>query len=118
MSYGILYVKKSKFWVWTAIHRRTRRIVALAFGSRGRGPALEIIGKVKDLNPEKIMTDYFKIYRDYFPADKHIASKKETYTVESVNSDIRHYIARFRRKTKCTSKSAEMGQAIASFSCF
>jgi insertion element IS1 protein InsB len=64
------------------------------------------------------MTDYFKIYRDYFPADKHIASKKETYTVESVNSDIRHYIARFRRKTKCTSKSAEMGQAIASFSCF
>ena len=34
--------------------------------------------------------------------------KKETYTVESYNSRVRHYLARFKRKTKCYSKSVEM----------
>lgn len=39
---------------------------------------------------------------------KHIANKSETSLVESVNSLIRHYLARFNRKTKRYSKGIEM----------
>jgi insertion element IS1 protein InsB len=50
-------------------------------------------------------TDYWKSYAEFLPADKHIQSKAETYTVEGYNSRIRHYLARFKRKGKCYSKS-------------
>ena len=54
------------------------------------------------------MTDYWKSYSEFLPSEIHIKSKKETWTVESYNGLIRHYLARFRRKTKCYTKSYEM----------
>jgi len=53
-------------------------------------------------------TDCWQSYEDFLPTEKHIQSKAETYTVESYNSRVRHYLARFKRKTKCYSKSLEM----------
>jgi len=38
----------------------------------------------------------------------HIRSKTETCLIEAINNRIRHYLARFRRKTLCFSKSIEM----------
>ena len=38
----------------------------------------------------------------------HIANKSETCLIESVNSRIRNYLARFNRRTKRYSKSIEM----------
>ncbi len=35
-------------------------------------------------------------------------SKAEPFTVEGYNSRIRHYLARFKRKTKCYSKAEHM----------
>jgi IS1 family transposase len=40
--------------------------------------------------------------------DRHIISKSETCLVESYNSSMRDTFARFRRKTKCYSKSLKM----------
>ena len=54
------------------------------------------------------MTDYWKAYSEILPEEKHIQSKKETFTVEGYNSLFRHFLARFRRKTKCYTKSIEM----------
>ncbi|MDR3235133.1 MAG: IS1 family transposase, partial [Prevotellaceae bacterium] len=47
-------------------------------------------------------------YNELIPAEQLIQTKKETYTIESYNGQIRHFLARFRRRTKCYSKSAEM----------
>jgi insertion element IS1 protein InsB len=54
------------------------------------------------------MADYWKSYKEIVPAKMLTQSKKETYTVESYNGVLRHYLARFRRKGKCYSKSEEM----------
>ena len=54
------------------------------------------------------MSDYWKSYKEIVPEELLIQSKKETYTVESYNGIIRHFLARFRRKGKCYSKSEEM----------
>lgn len=39
---------------------------------------------------------------------KQVITKAETYTVEWLNSRLRHYIARFHRRTRCYSKSKLM----------
>lgn len=54
------------------------------------------------------MTDYWRAYKKFLPAKRHVQSKAETFTVEGYNSIIRHFLARFRRKTKCYSKSYQM----------
>ena len=55
-----------------------------------------------------VMTDYWEPYEQFVPSKKHRQSKAETYTVEGSNSLLRHFLARFRRKTKCYSTSETM----------
>jgi len=55
-----------------------------------------------------VMTDYWELYEQFVPLEKHRQSKAETFTVEGYNSLFRHFLARFRRKTKCYSKSETM----------
>lgn len=57
---------------------------------------------------EKVMTDHWKAYAEFFPKTIHTRSKAETYTVEGYNSILRHFLARLRRKTKFYTKSLEM----------
>jgi insertion element IS1 protein InsB len=42
------------------------------------------------------------------PVDIHVQSKAETFTVEGYNSLVRHFLARFARRTKCYSKSSSL----------
>jgi insertion element IS1 protein InsB len=55
-----------------------------------------------------IASDYWKPYEHIIPAEKHIQSKAETFTVEGYNTVFRHFLARMRRKSKCYSKKVEM----------
>lgn len=66
-----------------------------------------------DSRPEKrynidiSASDYYAVYGQYKIAKTHIMTKKETALVESKNSLIRHYLARFTRRTKRYSKSID-----------
>ena len=62
-------------------------------------------------NIEIAASDHFEVYDKYLIADKHIMTKAETSLVESKNSLLRHYLARFNRKTKRFSKSIDMIRA-------
>ena len=53
-------------------------------------------------------SDYWQAYPAVIPAEVLLQTKAETYTVEGKNAQIRHSLARFRRKTFCYSKSLEM----------
>ena len=69
---------------------------------------MKLWNKIKANVKGKVMTDYWKSYKEMIPEEKLIQTKKETYTVESYNGLIRHFLARFRRKSKCYSKSIDM----------
>jgi insertion element IS1 protein InsB len=64
--------------------------------------------KVGKLAAGFVDTDYWKSYNEIVPEEQLVQTKAETYTVESYNALIRHFLSRFRRKTKCYSKSEEM----------
>lgn len=55
-----------------------------------------------------VTTDFWKSYEEIVPSEQLLQTKTETYTVESYNGLIRHFLARFRRKTKCYSKSEDI----------
>ena len=63
---------------------------------------------MKHFNMNYIASDHWKSYLEFVPSKKHLQTKKETFTVEGYNSRIRHYLARFKRKGKCYSKSDYM----------
>ncbi|NQY74957.1 MAG: IS1 family transposase, partial [Candidatus Margulisbacteria bacterium] len=49
----------------------------------------------------------WKIYKS-LPKEKHVTGKKHTTNIESLNANVRHYLARFRRQTRCYSKCPMM----------
>jgi insertion element IS1 protein InsB len=60
---------------------------------------MKLWSKVKDYAVGLVMTDYWKSYNEMIPKAQLVQTKAETYTVESYNGLIRHFLARFRRKT-------------------
>ena len=53
-------------------------------------------------------TDGYEGYNAYELAKRHVVTKAETALVESKNSLLRHYLARFHRRTKRYSKAFDM----------
>ncbi|MGB0720123.1 MAG: IS1 family transposase [Bdellovibrionales bacterium] len=58
-----------------------------------------------------VCTDSYPAYGKIIPDDMHIITKSETAAIEGFNSRIRHYLARFHRKTFYYSKAIHMVQA-------
>ncbi len=77
-------------------------------GTRGEKTGRKLWDKIKKIDCDKYCSDHWDVYKKFLPKDKHIQTKAETFTVEGMNNQLRHYIARFHRKTHCYSKSIEM----------
>ena len=77
-------------------------------GDRSEVSCEQLYNTISFYRVKKFFTDYWKAYSLVLPYNQHQQSKAETYTIEGLNSRIRHYLARFKRKTKCYSKSIQM----------
>jgi len=103
------YVSKKNYrWIWIAVDRYGKRYLSFVCGDRSTQTGLKLWDKIKDLTISTFASDYWKSYEEFVPPEKHLQTKAETYTVEGYNSRIRHYLARFKRKTKCYSKADYM----------
>lgn len=103
-----MWRKKNYVWVWTAVDSENHEFMDFAAGDRSLRTGRKLWAKIKDKCSGFVMTDFWKPYTAFVPKKMHVQSKAETYTVEGYNSIIRHYLARFKRRTKCYSKSLEM----------
>ena len=54
------------------------------------------------------LTDDWEGFHRLIPEDQLYTGKDLTFSIEQDNSNIRHYLARFRRRTKVVSKLKEM----------
>jgi len=80
-------------------------------GCRGKKTGRKLWQKIKHYKCFEYCTDYWEAYTDFIPEEKHTQTKAETFTVEGINNVIRHYLARFHRKTHCYSKAIHMVHA-------
>ena len=90
------------------MNRLGKRFISFVCGDRSTQTGLRLWDKLKDLLVGSFATDHWRSYEEFIPPEQHRQTKAETFTVEGYNSRIRHYLARFKRKTKCYSKSEEM----------
>ncbi|MGN1044301.1 MAG: hypothetical protein ACI4PR_05915 [Acutalibacteraceae bacterium] len=104
---------KNKIYVITLVNREKRQIVRydIAFDK-----SRERIQKLVDSSPkaDHYYSDAYSAYSEicYYGTHTALKNKSQTYTVESVNSDLRHYIPPLRRKFKCLFRSIETAKAV------
>jgi insertion element IS1 protein InsB len=106
----LLQKKLNKIYVWLAVDRVRGEVVDFEVTtSREFSAYLPMAFRLEErCNIEISASDYYAVYGQYKIAEKHIMTKVETSLVESKNSLIRHYLARFNRKTKRYSKAIDM----------
>ena len=76
-------------------------------GNRSSKSFEKLFENISHIDAKFYATDKFSAY-NIIPEDKHLIGKSHTYTVEHMNRLLRHYLARFARKTYCWSKSLDM----------
>ncbi len=107
--------KTNQAWIWIALCRKTRQVVAYAVGDRSERTCRrlwEAIPQAYRTGP--CFTDFWKAYQAVIPEEQHIAVGKETGEtahVERWNNTLRQRLARFVRKTLSFSKSPFMHDA-------
>jgi insertion element IS1 protein InsB len=104
--------KARKRWLWLALCRRTRQIIAFYIGKRDADAAGQLWQRIPypyTLCP--IYTDHYEAYPSALPERQHWATAKQsgaTAHIERWNNTLRQRLARFVRKTLSFSKSDRM----------
>ena len=100
--------KNKKPWIFNAFKKKKKKVVAWVIGKRNVTTVKLLYEKLKHLKNCNFYTDSWKAFKKILPADRHIVSKKETYLIESDNSNTRHFLARMTRRTKVVTKCINM----------
>ena len=104
--------RKDKRWVWLALCRRTRQIVAFAVGDRGETTCKRLWRRVPPAYRRLLcFTDFWDAYGKAIPEEQHRPGGKEsgqTNHLERWNNTLRQRLARFVRQTLSFSKSDRM----------
>ncbi len=88
--------------------RSTGRTVAWVLGHRDAETFQRLYDKVKHLEDCTFYTDNWDAFAKVLPPGRHVIGKAYTHTIERDNSNTRHHLGRFTRRTKVVSKSADM----------
>jgi len=99
--------KQNQFWVWIADDQKRRKPIAFHCGCRGAQSGQKLYSKLKALHADQFATDCWLAYQEFIPPEKHIRGKSHPQRIEGFNSQVRYFLARFRRRTKCYSKSPQ-----------
>ena len=96
------------------VSREPRQIIGHAVS---RDKTSQTIQCMVDTAPdaERYCTDGYSGYLDIVYPGKHIFNihnKKDTFTVEGVNADLRHYIPTLARRSRCFPRKLENLQAV------
>ncbi len=104
--------KTNQAWIWIALCRKTRQVVAYAVGDRSKQTCRRLWEAIPPAyRAGHCYTDFWEAYQAVIPEEQHTAVGKETGEtahVERWNNTLRQRLARFVRKTLSFSKSLLM----------
>lgn len=100
--------KANKLWIWLALCRDTGQLVDWQCGDRAQATLNTLLERLQAWMVKLYCTDSYICYEQALPVGKHYQGKEETWRLEQINSRLRHWLARFRRRTLVVSKSVEM----------
>ena len=104
--------KRVRWWVWVALDKESRQVVAMVAGDRSERTARDLWDALPAAYRAEavVATDFLAAYRAVVPEERHAAAGKEaglTAHVERFWCTLRQRCARFVRKTLTFSKCAE-----------
>src|SRR4051794_23263417 len=99
--------EKSKVWLWRAFDPVARRTLAWELGGRDDATCRRLLDKV-GVEGNSVVADDWEGFHRLIPAEQLFTGKDLTFPIEQDNSNIRHYLARFRRRSKVTSRARHM----------
>lgn len=103
-------------WLWLALCRRTRQIVAYALGPRDDATARLLWSRIPPAYRQSLFyTDHLESYHNVLPAGQHQARYPKrglTNHVERFNNTLRQRLGRFVRRTLSFSKSLQMHESV------
>jgi len=104
--------KSEKRWIWLALCRETRQVVAYAIGDRSATTCQQLWDRIPDFYRQGLCySDFWQAYQSVLPRAQHRAVGKETgHTahIERFNNTLRQRLARFVRGTLSFSKTDSM----------
>jgi IS1 family transposase/transposase-like protein len=110
--WSFVYCKAIKVWVWIALSRETREVVAYACGNRSETTCQVLWERVPPTYRQATCySDFWQAYQMVIPSEQHHAVGKETGEtahIERWNNTLRQHLARFVRKTLSFSKCFDM----------
>jgi insertion element IS1 protein InsB len=104
--------KATPYWVWIAMDKQPRQILAFHVGERSQDRAKERWAKIPAGYRERAVcyTDHYAAYTGVIPAAQHHAitkSTRKTHHIERFNNTLRQRVARLVRSTLAFSKKVE-----------
>lgn len=110
--WSFVYRKSEKVWVWLALCRETRQVVAFVTGDRSRATCERLWQAIPEsYKGSTCYSDFWEAYQEVIPKEQHEATGKEegeTCHVERWINTLRQRLSRFVRKTLSFSKSHRM----------
>ncbi len=107
--WSFVYQKTNQQWLWSALCRRTRQIVAYQIGDRSINTCRRLYGKIPyEYRKCHSFSDFWKAYKTVIPEETHQCVGKdgvETAHMERWYNTLRQRNARYARKTLSFSKS-------------
>src|SRR5512144_1526992 len=100
--------KGKKLWIWLAFCRDTGQLVDWQCGDRDQATLDQLLARLAGWKAGLYCTDAYVCYDQALPVGRHFMGKEETWRLEQIHSRVRHWLARFRRRTLVVSKSVEM----------
>ena len=105
---------RENVYIITMVRRNPRQIVGFSVTEEKTSDKIQAI---VDGGPEagKYCTDGYNGYLDVvFPGQyvRNIQNKNDTFTVEGINADLRHFIPLLRRRSRCFARSIETLTAV------
>lgn len=104
--------RKNKRWIWLALCRRTRQIVAYVIGDRSEATCRLLWERVPvAYKGGLVYSDFWEAYEQVVPEEQHQAVGKDsgqTTHIERFNNTLRQRLARLVRQTLSFSKTDAM----------
>jgi len=114
IEYKPTYETRENIYVTTLVSRYPRQIVGFdVAGDKSPERLQNIVDSAPEAN--NYATDGFFGYVDLVYSGQHIrnvSNKNDTFTVESVNADLRHYIPVLARRSRCFCRTLETLKAV------
>lgn len=111
-AWSFVASKNNKQWLWTAMCRRTRQVVAFVIGDRSAKTCARLWAKIPESYKGcRSFSDFWKAYGKVFQKETHEQVSKasgEVAHMERFYCTLRQRLGRYVRKTLSFSKSERM----------